>query len=177
MPVWLEVILEIIKITVPALIVFFTVQSLLTQYLDKQYQLRQLELRRTQQDTTVPLRLQAYERLTLFCERIAIPNLVLRLRSEEATAANLRMAMLVAIQQEFEHNITQQVYVSDQLWQIIQLAQNEVVSVINIVSENVDPKADAQVFSQALFDFLEEKEIKALDTARAAIRKEASLLL
>ncbi len=177
MPVWLEALLEIIKITVPALVVFFTVQALLTQYLDKQYQLRQLELRRTQQDTTVPLRLQAYERLTLFCERIAIPNLVLRLRSEEATAANLRMAMLVAIQQEFEHNITQQVYISDQLWQIIQLAQNEVVSVINIVSENVDPKADAQVFSQALFDFLEEKEIKALDTARAAIRKEASLLL
>jgi len=177
MPVWLEVILEIIKISVPALIVFFTVQSLLTQYLDKQYQMRQLELRRTQQDTTVALRLQAYERLTLFCERIAIPNLVLRLRSEESTAANLRMAMLVAIQQEFEHNITQQVYISDQLWQIIQLAQNEVVSVINIVSENVDPKADAKVFSQALFDFLEEKEIKALDTARAAIRKEASLLL
>lgn len=177
MPVWLDAILEIIKITVPALIVFFTVKELLAQYLDKQYQLRQLELRRTQQDTTLPLRLQAYERLTLFCERITIPNLVLRLRAEDTTAANLRVAMLITIQQEFEHNITQQMYVSDQLWQIVQLARDEVVSVINIVSETIDPQADAREFSQALFDFLNEKDVTALDKARLAIRREASLLL
>src|SRR5690606_3917144 len=113
MPVWLSVILEIIKITIPALIVFATVHTLLKQYLEKQYQLRKLDLKQDQTKTTTRLRLQAYERLSLFCERISIPSLILRLRSEKMNAMELRLAMMIAIQKEFEHNITQQVYVSD----------------------------------------------------------------
>ena len=97
MPIWLATILEIIKITVPSLIVFFTVHTLLKQYLENQYKIRMVEFKQSQQKTTVPLRLQAYERLSLFCERISIPGLVIRLRMEGMTARELRLAMMIAV--------------------------------------------------------------------------------
>lgn len=173
----IEVILEIIKITVPALIVFFTVFYLMKQYLASQYQLKSLEFKQNQQSTTIPLRLQAYERLSLFCERIAIPSLVLRLRQEGMTAGDLRLSMMVATQQEFEHNITQQVYVSEQLWQIIKIAREDVMNVVGEIYDRQggDPSMDNYV--NALFAHLHNREFLPLDKALIAIKKEAGILL
>ncbi|MEM1321668.1 MAG: hypothetical protein AAGG75_15530 [Bacteroidota bacterium] len=171
------VVLEIIKITVPALIVYFTVQTLLKQYLDNRYKLEMLDYKQNQQKTTIPLRLQAYERLSLFCERIAIPNLVLRLRTEKMSAGELRLAMMIAVQKEFEHNITQQVYVSDQLWQIIKIARDDVINVINVVYQNTDPASDARDYSRAMFTELQNREMAPLEKALVAVKKEAGLLM
>ncbi len=176
MPTWLSVILEIIKITVPALIVFATVYYLLKTYLDKQYQLRALEFRHKQQSTTIPLRLQAYERLSLFCERISISGLVLRLQEKDQTSAALRVAMLLTIQQEFEYNITQQVYVSEQLWQIIKISRDDTVNLINGIAEKVDPKAPSKELAGMMLKFMDNQPASALDKALVAIKKEASIL-
>ena len=111
----METFLEIVKITVPALIVFLTVYFVMKTYLDKQYQIQLLQFKKDQKNTTTPLKLQAYERLSLFCERISIPNLVLRMKTKGASSAALRVSLLMAVQQEFEHNISQQIYISDQL--------------------------------------------------------------
>ncbi|RMG78079.1 MAG: hypothetical protein D6714_18815 [Bacteroidetes bacterium] len=177
MPIWLETLLEIIKITIPALIVFFTVYYLMKQFFEKEYQLKSLEYRQSQTKTAVPLKLQAYERLSMFCERIAIPSLLLRLRTENQTAAGLRVAMLVAIQQEFEHNITQQVYVSKQLWDIIKFVRDETVNTINGVAEKVDPQAPGKEFAGILLNYLATQEVSPIDKALIAIKKEASLIL
>lgn len=174
---WLIVLLEIVKITVPSLVVFFTVYHLLKIYLDKQYQLKALEFRQNQQHTTVPMRLQAYERLSLFCERIAIPSLLLRLREENQTAANLRMAMLVTIQQEFEYNITQQVYVSEQLWQIVKISRDDTVNIINGLYEKVDPRGPSKDLAGVLLAYTDSQPASALDKALSGIKKEASLLM
>jgi hypothetical protein len=162
---------------VPALIVYFTVYSLLKQYLEGQHKMRMLEFKQNHQKESTPLRFQAYERLSLFCERIALPNLILRMRQEGMTAAQLRLSLLLAIQQEYEHNITQQVYVSDQLWQIIKIARDDAVNTIDIVSEDIDSKADAKELATELFKFLQKRESTGLDKALVAIKKEASLLL
>ncbi len=174
---WLITLLEIIKITVPALIVFFTVYHLMKTYLDKQYQLKVLEFKQSQNSTTVPSRLQAYERLSLFCERITIPSLMLRLREEGQTNAALRYAMLVTIQQEFEYNITQQVYVSEQLWQIIKISRDNTVMDINGLYEQVDPKGPSKELATILLSQTEHQSASSLNTALLAIKKEASLLM
>ncbi len=177
MPDWLNVILEIIKITVPALIVFLTVYYLLRTYLDKQYQMRLLDNQQSRQETTLPLRLQAYERFSLFCERISLPNLLFRVRQDGMSAAQLRVSLLLAIQQEFEHNITQQVYVSNQLWEIIKAARDDTINNIEVVAETVDPKADGRELATQIFNLLERREKTGVDQALAAIKKEAALLL
>lgn len=173
----MEFFLEILKMTIPALIVFLTVYYLMKQYLDKQYQIKVLEYRQKKSGTTVPMKLQAYERLSLFCERISIPNLLLRLRSEDQSAALLRMSMLIAIQQEFEHNITQQVYVSENLWQIVKVARDDTQNIINGVAEKVDPKAPGQEYAGVLLKYLDSQGTTTLEKALIAIKKEAGVLL
>ncbi|MBK8563610.1 MAG: hypothetical protein IPN76_09750 [Saprospiraceae bacterium] len=174
---WLIALLEIIKITIPALVVYLTVHHLMKTYLDKQYQLRVLEFKQNQSGTTIPSRLQAYERLSLFCERIAVPSLMLRLREEDQTNAALRMAMLITIQQEFEYNITQQVYVGEQLWQIIKIARDNTVLDINGLYEQVDPRGSSKELAGVLLSQPESQSANSLNTALSAIKKEASLLM
>lgn len=176
MPTWLAVIFEILKFTIPALIMFWAVQSLFKQFLQGQQQMRLMEIKQQQGSTTLPLRLQAYERLSLFCERISIPNLVMRLKTQGMQAGALRVALMMAIQQEFEHNLTQQVYISEQLWEIIKLSRTDTINVVTSVAEGVDPKASADELIKALFAAMEAREGSPLLTAQAAIKKEAGLL-
>jgi hypothetical protein len=176
METFINVILEIIKITVPALIVFLTVNSIMKNYLEKQYQLKLLENKQNNKNTTTPMRFQAYERLSLFCERISIPNLLLRLREKGQTAAELKLKLLMTVQQEFEYNITQQVYLSDQLWQIIKLSKEDVMNIISVVAEKIDPKAPSEELSSALIRFLETQQSTALEKALLAIKREATIL-
>ena len=177
MPTWLAVVLEIIKVTVPALIVFLTVYLLFREFLKKQYQIQALEFRQKQQGVALPIRLQAYERLSLLVERISIPNLLFRLRAENSTAAALRVAMLLAVHQEFEHNVTQQVYISGKLWEILKAARQDTEGIINAIGEKVDPKAPAAEFAGTLLNYLEMQEFTAVDKAQMAIKTEAGLYL
>ena len=177
MPAWLSAILEILKFTIPALIVYFVVSNLMKTYLEKQLQLRQLEYKQGQMKTTVPLRLQAYERLSLFCERIAIPSLLLRCKEEGQTAGTLRLKLLLNIQQEFEYNITQQLYVSEQLWQIIKIARDDTFTVVSGIAEKIPASAPADELSGKLMGFLEERPLATLEKAIQAIKKEAAILM
>ena len=89
-------------------------------------------------------------------------------------AQELRNAMLIAIQQEYEHNITQQVYVSEPLWEIIKIARDEAVNFVALVAEKIDAKADSKELAQALFHFLNQRETTAGEKALLAIKKEAA---
>ena len=135
------------------------------------------QIRKSQVETTLPLKLQAYERLSMLCERIAIPNLLLRIRKDGMTAGELQVALLLAIQQEYEHNITQQVYVSEQLWEIIKMARDEAVNMVALVADKVGAKADGKELAQALFSIVNQREVMAVEKALVAIKKEAAIVL
>lgn len=173
----LEVFLEIVKVTVPALVVFATVFYLFKTYTENQQQQRMIELKQGNRNLAFPLKMQAYERLALFCERISLSNLMLRVRDEKMNAADLKVALMVAIQQEYEHNISQQVYVSENLWKIISFAKNDTINVINLVSKTIDNDASSLDMSHAIFRYLDEARQTSLDTARSAISQEASTFL
>jgi len=177
MPAWLNVILEIIKVSVPALIVFATVYYLQKQYLDGQLRQQSMQIRKAQKKDTLPVRLQAYERIALYCERISIPSLVLRVRQEDMTASDLRLTLLISIQQEFEHNITQQVYVSENLWKIVQFARQDTMSVINQVYDQFEPTDSGLNYSRMLLQAAGQRDVQPLDRALEAIRKETAVLI
>ena len=173
---WWSIVLEIVKITVPALIVFLTVYYLLKQYLDGQYRLRLLDYKQQRSESATPVRMQAYERLTLFCERVDLPGMLLRTQSRGMTVSELKLALMLGVQQEFEYNQTQQVYVSESLWEIIKLAKDDVLNTVSNVAASIEPNADARKLSQALIAFLNERESTGPMIALKAIKKEASLL-
>ncbi len=172
----MNLIVEILQLTIPGLIVFATAYFVLKNFLNNQLALRQLEIKQNQQNITTPLRLQAYERLSLFCERINLPSLMLRTRQEAMNAAHFKATLLLSIQQEYEYNITQQVYVSDQLWEIVKIARDDSVNTISLASELVDNHADGIELAQAIISILEKRGITAVDKALQAIKKEAAIL-
>lgn len=173
---WLTLVLLIVAITIPALVVFFTVYSLLKQYLDGQYRLRVLDFQQQRSDAVTPVRMQAYERLALLCERIDIPSLLLRTPSFGISASQLKLDLMLSVQQEFEYNQTQQVYVSEPLWEIIKLAKDDVLNTISNVSASIDGSIEGQKLSEALILFLNERESTGPIVALRAIKKEAALL-
>lgn len=172
-----QLFLEILKFTIPAFIVFLTAYLMLRQILKNQYLMNRIDLKRDQQQVTLPLRLQAYERLTLFCERSSLENVVLRVRSEGMTATQLQYSILIALQKEYEHNVAQQVYVSPTLWEIILLAKNTTIGLVNQVGKELPRDADGNAFSSALFEALSGLQGKPFDQALLAIKKEAGELM
>lgn len=172
-----EIILEVLKYTIPALVVFLACYFILRQYLNNQYSMKALEARSKYSKDAIPLKLQAYERLLLFCERISIPNLVMRLNSKNMTADTLKHAMMISVQKEYEHNIAQQLYTSQQLWDIIKLVKNEMVSIIGKTGETVSPNESSDMLAEALFRYMNENEKNPVNLAIQAVKEEAKIIL
>lgn len=172
----MQVFLEILKITLPAVVVALTSYFVIREMLRKQLQMQAQKVRAERQSTTMPLRMQAYERLSLLVERLALPGLLLRTSSEEMQAKTLKVALMITIQQEFEHNISQQIYVSEKLWQIINATRDDLLQFIELVSEKVPKDANARSFKDALIGYQQQRESDPVATAQMAIRKEAASL-
>lgn len=172
----MEFFLEILKLTIPGIIVFATAYFLLKTLLEERQRVDRALLRNDAQKITLPLRLSAYERLMLLCDRADVANTMLRVRMPGMKVRELRGALLFAINQEFEHNVSQQLYVSDVLWQIIRTAKNNTLAFITLTAPELDPESDAELFANTLLKVLDEESITPLQTAILAIRTEAGQL-
>ncbi len=166
----IQVLLEVIKYTVPALVVYF----LMRQLLKGQIITEQLRIQRGVTKETLALRLQAYERLILFCERINLVSLMMRLNSAEISSEHLKNAMLVSIQKEFEHNLAQQVYVSGQLWEMIQLLKEKSIS-ITTQSFIKNKDRSKKQFEEELVELGQSLNQKMTSKVKEAIRKEVAI--
>ena len=171
----METFLEILKYTLPSLVVFAAAYFILKEMLDDRQRSQVASKKLEAQKVTLPLRLQAYERFALFCDRVALPNLLLRAQSPGMTVRALHAALLVSIRQELEHNVAQQIYISPTLWQIISLAVDETLSVVTRSATGLDPAADAEHLAAALFANLQTQGSPTpLEKALAAIRTEVA---
>ena len=170
-------ILEILKFTIPGLIVFATAYYLLKQFHTAQYELQSLETRSKYRQDAIPLKLQAYERLLIFCNRINIQNLILRLKTNGMAAGQLKNAMVVSVQKEYEHNMAQQLYTSQQLWEIITLAKNDTIAIIFEISKGIPDNALADELSNALLQRISQSNANPLAVANKAIKEEAKIIL
>ena len=159
-------------------VLIYLIYTLTKKYFDQQSNARAAEIQQQRLQATLPLRLQAYERLLLLCERISIPNLVGRLRTEGSSSSDLRMAMLMAIKQEFEHNVTQQIYVSESLWKILLMARDNTANAVDIVAQKLDKNATSEAFIGEMSTFLtEQASVDSIAMAQSAIRQEAASLI
>lgn len=172
----MEFFLDILKLTLPGLMVGATAYLLLKALLDERQRIDLSLLRNDAQKVTLPLRLSAYERLMLLCDRADVVNTMLRVRMPGMKVRELRGVLLMAINQEFEHNVSQQLYVSDTLWQIIRMAKNNTLALVTLTGPELDPNADSELLANALLKTVEEQTITPLQTAIMAVRTEAGKL-
>jgi hypothetical protein len=122
--------------------------------------------------TILPLRLQAFERFVLFLERIHPSNLVMRLNNPDLSSVQLQSLLVRTIREEFEYNLSQQLYVSLQNWEMIRNAKEEMISLINQASVKAGENATAGELVKLIFDLTVEKGRLPLEQALAGIKKE-----
>jgi hypothetical protein len=126
--------------------------------------------------TILPLRLQAYERFVLFLERIHPSNLVMRLNSADLTASQLQSLLVRTIREEFEYNLSQQLYISDNSWTLIKNAKEETIALINQASSGLPVDASSAVLVQKVFDLTISRGKMPVETSLDEIKKELQRL-
>ena len=103
---------------------------------------------------TRPLQLQAYERLVMLAERIAIPNLVSRVSQTGLNAREMQLLLLESIKQECENNPTKQIYVSPVAWEAVKNLKDQNMLIINQVAASLPPEATGLDLNRMLLDFV-----------------------
>jgi uncharacterized membrane protein YraQ (UPF0718 family) len=126
----LDEIIEILFSLLPALLVGAIAYYFFKQHIENEDRRRRFLLQKDLQKEAFPLRLQAYERMALFLERIAPSKLLTRINPTSSSKGDYEALLIANIEQEFEHNLSQQIYVSDECWNIITAAKNATIQLI-----------------------------------------------
>ena len=111
-----------------------------------------------------PLRLQAYERLVLLSERISLPSLISRVSLPGISAREMQMLLIEAIKQEYEYNVTQQVYVSTTAWNAVRNLRDQTMLIINQVANMLPAGASSADLNKQLLEVILSQQDKALHT-------------
>lgn len=169
-------VLDILKYTIPSLITFFTAFAILKLFVDGERKQKELELRAVHFKDSLPLRLQAYERLTLFLERITPTNMISRVNKPGMSARDVQLSLISNIRLEFEHNLSQQIYISSPAWMMIVQVKEEIVSIVNRVAADLPETATGKDLSRAIIEyFINNEQVmptqKALDTLKTEAKK------
>lgn len=168
---------DILKITLPALLVFLASYLALRSLLRNEAEHRHAELSAERSKITLPLRLQAYERLTLLLERMQPENIMVRTSRSGMTVAELQTALIGTIRAEWEHNLAQQIYVGREAWDHLRNAKECMVQVVNLCAEKLSPTDPAIVLSQSVIDTVLNLDTNPLAVARDFIKREVIDLL
>jgi hypothetical protein len=171
-------ILEILKYILPSIIVLLSSYLIVQKFLVSELKRKQLALLQDTQDTTLRLRLQAYERLTLFVERISARALIPRLYVSGMTIADLQSAIIFNIRAEFEHNLSQQIYVSSNVWNTVRGVMEQEINMIIQISKQLNPEAPAKDLHARVMDYIgSAPDELPTDVALQIINEEAKRLL
>lgn len=173
----MEYFIDIVKITVPALLVFLTALILLKNMIRNEQEKRRQEIILQSARTVTPIRLQAYERIILFLERISMESLLVRVSTPEMTASQLQSALLTAVRSEFEHNLSQQIYMSPQAWEVVKNARSNTIKIINSEAEKVKGSAPSIEFSRQLLSTIVEMEKEPTRVAIDFLKAELSNII
>lgn len=172
-----EFLIEILKYVIPSLIVFLTAYFILSKLLEDGLKRQELERRIEQRSQALPLRLQAYERLALYLERISPQHLLSRNQGDFATAPEQQIVLISSVRMEFEHNITQQLYVSRKVWGLVKVTTEETITIINRVASTLPSDASGRDLIRAIFEYVIESETSPTDDALEVLNMEAKQLL
>jgi hypothetical protein len=135
------------------------------------------ELKRLSQKEISPLRMRAYERLALLLERTTPEHMLVELNLAEMTLLQVQAHLMHTIRQEFDHNLSQQVYVSNELWDLINNAKQQTIAFVNSIAQQMPVGSNALDYAKRLITAYRTNGDTPNDTALQALRNEARSLL
>jgi hypothetical protein len=155
--------IELFKYILPSLVVLATAYYLLKLFLDKEAEKTQFQKKLDVQKITLPVRMQAYERLVLLLERIEPAGLLVRSNRAGMSASELHSELIQSIRSEFDHNLSQQLYVSAKAWEIVRNAREETVKRFNTTAMQLPTDASAADLASLIL-------INDMDTEKSAVK-------
>ena len=146
----MEEVIELLKYTVPSLTTGLVVYLVLNKMIEQENKKHFAAVRKENLKHTTPVRLQAHERLILLLERIDPVQVVNRVIKPGMTAKQIQLEIIRTITQEFDHNITQQLYVSQSCWEEVKKAKEDAIKLLSVTASQAGGDADAYEFSKLL---------------------------
>ena len=170
--------LDILKYTIPAIVVLLACVLIVRRFLKTETQKLQMNMVRDAQDITLRLRLQAYERLVVFVERISFRSIISRLYDANMSVRDLQLAIMTNIGSEFEHNLSQQVYVSKTVWQAVVGVKEQEMHIVNRLADTMHPDAPARELYQRIIEAMTKSDYSLpTDDVLKIIDEEAKTVL
>jgi len=127
---------------------------------------------------TKPMQLQAYERLLILVDRIALPHLISRVSQPHASAREMQLLLTQNIRSEFDYNITQQIYVSPDAWSAVKNLKEQNLLIVNQLATVLPPNATALDLNKLLLEFLmNDKKGSLHEVVSEALSYEAKKLM
>jgi len=173
----MDLLADILKITIPALIVFFTAWLVLRYMIRNDQDKRRQELILQNSRTVTPIKLQAYERIILLLERISLESLLVRVSSSDLTAQQLHSTLLNTIRSEFEHNLSQQIYMSQQAWEVVRNARSNMIKLINSEAEKMPVNSSGMDLSKRLLERIMQLDKEPTRAAIDYVKNEIARIL
>jgi hypothetical protein len=155
--------ISVLTFVLAGTIVFYICWQIIKSDLDQINHTKALELKKASLETTLPLRLQAYERSVLFLERINPSNMLVRVHVSGTTVREMQQFLISEIRTEYQHNITQQLYVSAQAWAVINRIKDDTISLINNTAVGLAPDASSLELSTVILTHLANVEDNPYD--------------
>ena len=168
----MEIVIEFAKLILPAAIVLYAMYLTVKSFLDKEMAQKMIDIKAQNAAAIVPTRLQAYERLSLLLERITPNNLVFRLNDSGYSAKEFNHILITNVREEFNHNLSQQVYVSDEVWSMTKNAMEDVILTINQAAQSLDDDARSIDLGRKIIDQQMQSEQDAVSQALSALKNE-----
>lgn len=168
--------LEILKYTLPSVVVFLATFYVLRTMLANDQKKMLFELKKSNLKSITPIRLQAYERGILFLERINMENLIKRVNQPGMKPEQLQMALVNAIRSEYEHNLSQQIYMSQHAWEAIKEAKEETVKIVHMAMSTLHGKGKSMDLITAIFTYIEDNPPPPTQKAINLLKKEVKHL-
>ncbi len=172
----MESIAQFLTSIVPAALVLFAMYLAIKSFLDREAKSRMIDKKISAQETLLPIRLQAYERICLFLERVSPNNLVLRLNNGVYSKAEFHSILMHEIREEFGHNYAQQMYLTDNAWDAVKQAVDALHMIINESASVVHEEGTSIDLAKAIFENMATKEVDPIYAALAIVKNEARLL-
>ena len=169
--------IEVIKYTIPALIVLLTTWIVAHKLFKNEEQKRLWELKRLSQKEISPIRMRAYERLALLLERTTPEHMLVDLDINNMSILQVQQRLMQVVRQEYDHNTSQQIYVSDEVWQAISEAREQTIAFINSIAAQMPANSTALDYAKVLITAYNTNGETATEKALQMLKDEARRLL
>ncbi|MEO7989112.1 MAG: hypothetical protein ABI663_06190 [Chryseolinea sp.] len=168
----MDALIEFIKILVPAAVVLYAMYLVVRLFVQREIDIKKLEVRGKCIETVLPNRLQAYERMTLFLERMAPQNLLMRLNAGGMPAREFHQLLLAEIRNEYNHNASQQIYIGEEVWNMIKNSKEDLIVMINEAASEMTPESTSLNLSKKIFEKSIIKTVDPIAHALSELKKE-----